>query len=161
MSFVADFPIKVVVLPKRPLPSENPVRFFRGVALPGMEDFAHRRLPDFNKDVNVVRHDHPRQQPVLHAVVMPQIALRKRGDARVAHGTLAVALIEIGFNPALFFLIVLQFQESFPFRAARGWQCVGEAIGDELLPSGIGTSKILNLQQGSSFFGRSLSHCFA
>src|SRR6185503_15612675 len=45
MLLVSNIVVEVIFFPKRAGTMQQPIRLFRGVALPALEDFAQRRLP--------------------------------------------------------------------------------------------------------------------
>src|ERR1044071_434030 len=64
MLLIANVTIEVVFSPKSSPAPENPISFFRRIALPTVQNFAERNAPDLDHDVDMVGHEHPRKEPV-------------------------------------------------------------------------------------------------
>ena len=82
----------------------------------------------------MIRHDHPRDQPVSFAVPSEKCILYEICYERISQPAFAVVLIEIILNPTTQISIIdlVVFQLGLPLLKHLFWNRIGEAKGDEL-----------------------------
>jgi hypothetical protein len=126
MVFVPHIAIEVVGMPKGTRAAELCVGPLRGEGFPASNDLAQgRAVEDFDYDMDMVRHDAPRQQPVTVLVEVKQCALDERSDLRLPQPACAQACIQFLVQPLQNIVVAAKVFD-------HGRQAVGQSKRDEL-----------------------------
>ncbi len=137
MARVPNIAIKEIRLPETALPMQRRITFVGRVRFPRMQNPIQIPARQWRQqNVNVIRHHHPRLQPVSLAIEMQQVLLHNPGHLILSQITTATALIQICIHsfPSLFVEIFLRqmCQFSFPSFQHLRWHRIKQAIANRL-----------------------------
>jgi len=115
-----------------PPTSQDLIRRICRVTFPSVKDLVQRYITNFHQHMHVIRHDHPRQQSVVFAVVVPEVLLHQLRYAGLSQVTCAVSQVKVTLKLSLSFEIVIEGHQCLPFITTTAWKGIGEAVSEIL-----------------------------
>src|SRR6266850_2423939 len=129
---IPDERIKILVFPEVSAASERQISRSRAWTFPGIEQLRERRGPNVNYYMDMIRHYHPRLQPIRLAILFAQLLFDERREVNAAKPAFAITPIEPSLEFATTFRVLRLVQNALPLPAPCSGKGVVQHERDEL-----------------------------
>lgn len=132
MLLVTHEGIPIAVLPEFTAPSQDLVCLLGGESFSSVQQLGHRHTENFEEEMNVVGHNHPRPQFIILSIPETERIFNDLCDFRSLEMASSPPLVQVSLQLNSPLTVVFDFQQRFPFGTQLFRERIGESKGDEL-----------------------------